>query len=55
MLFRSPVVSGGQLLSMLSIRDLMRVDLDDKGQEIEYLRAYLYQIPPEMTASRASR
>jgi CBS domain-containing protein len=50
-----PVVSGGQLLSMLSIRDLIRVDMADKGQELEYLRAYLYQIPPEMSGSRASK
>ena len=48
-----PVVSGGRLLSMLSIRDLMRVDIADKGQELEYLRAYLYQIPPEMAASHS--
>ena len=41
-----PVVSGGQLLSMLSIRDLMRVDLEDKGDEIRYLQEYLYQVPP---------
>ena len=40
-----PVVSGDQLLSMISIRDLMRVDLEDKGEEIEYLREYLYQVP----------
>lgn len=43
-----PVVAGGQLLSMLSIRDLMRVDLEDKGQQLEYLKEYLYQIPPGM-------
>jgi CBS domain-containing protein len=41
-----PVVSGGRLLSMLSIRDLMRVDLQDKGEEIRYLHEYLYQVPP---------
>jgi CBS domain-containing protein len=41
-----PVVSGDRLLSMLSIRDLMRVDLEDKGQEIRTLHEYLYQVPP---------
>ncbi len=41
-----PVVSGDRLLSMLSIRDLMRVDLEDKGQEIRALHEYLYQVPP---------
>jgi CBS domain-containing protein len=48
-----PVVSGTRLLSMLSIRDLMRVDLADKGQELEYLRAYLYQIPSQMAPDPA--
>jgi len=41
-----PVVSGERLLSMLSIRDLMRVAIEDRGAEIEYLREYLYQVPP---------
>lgn len=41
-----PVVSGGQLLSMISIRDLMRVDMQDKEDEIRYLHQYLYQVPP---------
>lgn len=41
------VVKGPQMLSMLSIRDLIRVDMQDKGDEIRYLREYLYQVPPE--------
>lgn len=48
-----PVVSGGKLLSMLSIRDLMRLDMTDKGRELEYLRAYLYQIPSDLTLGRS--
>jgi CBS domain-containing protein len=44
-----PVVSGDRLLSMLSIRDLMRVDLEDKGEEIRSLHEYLYQLPPGTT------
>ena len=40
-----PVVADGRLLSMLSIRDLMRVDLETKRQEIRYLTEYLYQVP----------
>lgn len=43
-----PVVSEGRLLSMISIRDLMRVELQDQGEEIRYLREYLYQVPPNM-------
>jgi hypothetical protein len=30
---------------MLSIRDLMRVDLETKGREIRDLTEYLYQVP----------
>lgn len=40
-----PVVEDGRLLSMLSIRDLMRVELTHQGEEIEHLRQYLYQVP----------
>ena len=50
-----PVVSEGRLLSMLSIRDLMRVEMRDQGEELEYLREYLFQIPPEIAARRAFR
>jgi signal-transduction protein with cAMP-binding, CBS, and nucleotidyltransferase domain len=42
-----PIVSGGRVVSMLSIRDLMRAELADAGVELEFLRAYLYQVPPE--------
>jgi len=43
------VVSEGRVLSMISVRDLMRVDMEDKGEEIRYLREYLFQIPPDLT------
>ncbi len=44
---RRVVDRGAQMLSMISIRDLIRVDMQDKGEEIRYLREYLYQVPPE--------
>lgn len=46
------VVSEGRILSMISIRDLMRVHMDDQGEEIRYLREYLYQVPPDITRPR---
>ncbi|MGH7399959.1 MAG: CBS domain-containing protein [Candidatus Rokuibacteriota bacterium] len=46
------VVKGAELLSMISIRDLIRVDMQDKGEEIRYLREYLYQVPPEPVRPR---
>jgi CBS domain-containing protein len=43
-----PVVSEGQLVSMLSIRDLLRLNMEDKDAEIHHLHAYLYQVPPSI-------
>jgi CBS domain-containing protein len=43
-----PVVSEGRLLSMLSIRDLMRVHIDEQTEEIRYLQEYLYQVPTDV-------
>ena len=40
-----PVVDGDRLVSMLSIRDLMRVDMARMHEEIRYLQDYLYQVP----------
>ncbi|MGH7350699.1 MAG: CBS domain-containing protein [Candidatus Rokuibacteriota bacterium] len=48
------VVKGAQMLSMISIRDLIRVDMQDKGDEIRYLREYLYQVPSEPAGPRLS-
>jgi CBS domain-containing protein len=47
------VVNGAQMLSMISIRDLIRVDMQDKGEELRYLREYLYQVPSVPAAPRA--
>jgi CBS domain-containing protein len=41
------VASGRELLSMISIRDLIRVHIEDQGEELRYLREYLYQVPAE--------
>jgi CBS domain-containing protein len=40
-----PIVDGDRMVSMLSIRDLMRVDMARMTQEIRYLQEYLYQVP----------
>jgi signal-transduction protein with cAMP-binding, CBS, and nucleotidyltransferase domain len=47
-----PVVSEGRLLSMISVRDLMRVYVSDTGEEIRYLHEYLYQVPPDVASGR---
>jgi len=40
-----PVVDGDRLVSMLSVRDLMRVDMARMTEEIRNLHEYLYQVP----------
>ena len=40
-----PILSGGRVVSMLSVRDVMRAELADAGLELEHLRSYLYQVP----------
>ncbi len=41
-----PVVEGDQLLGMVSQRDLLQVDLDEKVEEIRWLNAYIHYVPP---------
>ena len=40
-----PVVEGGRVLSMISMRDLLRDEVEEKGEEIRHLRVYLNQAP----------
>jgi len=40
-----PVVDEDRMVSMLSIRDLMRVDMERMTEEIRYLHEYIYQVP----------
>jgi CBS domain-containing protein len=48
------VVKDGRMLSMVSIRDLIRVDMHDKSEELRYLREYLYQVPPDIAGRHAA-
>jgi CBS domain-containing protein len=41
-----PVVHDGRVIAMLSMRDLLRDELEEQGEEIRHLRAYIQQSPP---------
>jgi CBS domain-containing protein len=41
-----PVVSDGRVISMLSMRDLLRDEIEEQGEEIRHLRAYIQQDLP---------
>ena len=48
-----PVTSGSRMLSMISVRDLMRAAIRDREEEVQHLRECLYQVPagsPEPSA-----
>ena len=40
-----PVCHDGQLIGMLSLRDILLQDLDEKEDEVRMLRAYLHNVP----------
>lgn len=40
-----PIVEDGVLLSMLSVRDLLRVELHARREEIRYLHEYMFHAP----------
>jgi CBS domain-containing protein len=43
-----PVVQGDRLLGFLSLRDLMRSDLDEKCEELAMMTYYVQYVPPDV-------
>jgi len=41
-----PVVENDRLLGMISMRDIIEFQLMDREQQIEFMRAYIAQVPP---------
>lgn len=41
-----PVVSTGKLVGMISMRDVLELELADRCQEAEMMRSYIHSIPP---------
>jgi CBS domain-containing protein len=41
-----PVVAGEKLVGVVSLRDMLMMDLDAKERNIEYLQSYIYTVPP---------
>jgi signal-transduction protein with cAMP-binding, CBS, and nucleotidyltransferase domain len=45
-----PVVKGGKLIGVVSIRDLLQSDISEKSDEIEMMRAFIHYVPPSTPA-----
>lgn len=41
-----PIVSNDQLIGILSLRDLLQAEMDEKDEEIKVMTAYIHYIPP---------
>jgi CBS domain-containing protein len=41
-----PVVDADKLVGMLSLRDVLQVDLDEKEEELKYMQDYIHYVPP---------
>lgn len=41
-----PVVDGDNLVGLLSLRDLLQVDLDEKEEELKFMQDYIHYVPP---------
>ena len=41
-----PVVAEGRLAGMVSVRDLLQVDIAEKADQIQMMRSYIHSVPP---------
>lgn len=43
-----PVLEGNRFLGLVSLRDLLLVDVDEKTEELRMLNTYIHYVPPSM-------
>ena len=41
-----PVVKDGKLVGMVSLRDLLQVEVKEKEEEVKLMTSYMYSLPP---------
>ena len=41
-----PIVSGEILVGIISLRDLLQVELTEREEKLEFLNSYLFHLPP---------
>ncbi len=45
-----PVLEADKVIAMLSLRDLMRVEIEEKNEEIRWMNVYIHDVPPDRAA-----
>lgn len=43
-----PIISGEKLVGIISLRDLLQVELTERDEKLEFLNDYLFHLPPDM-------
>lgn len=43
-----PIVEGDTLIGVISLRDLLQVDIHEKDDKIEFLQSYMFHVPAGM-------
>ena len=49
-----PIVSGGKLVGMVSLRDLLLHNISQKDDEIHLMRAFIHYVPPSTPTGQES-
>jgi CBS domain-containing protein len=44
-----PIIEENRLLGLVSLRELLEADSNDKAEEIQMLNTYIHYLPPELT------
>ena len=42
-----PVISGETLVGVVSLRDLLQIELTERDEKLEFLNSYLFHLPPD--------
>jgi CBS domain-containing protein len=45
-----PILDGNQFIGLISLRDLLRIDAEEKAEEIRMLNTYIHYVPPDRTS-----
>jgi CBS domain-containing protein len=45
-----PILEADNFIGLISLRDLLKIDADEKAEEIRMLNTYIHYVPPELAS-----